>query len=188
MWTCWIKCFVGIEFVILHLPLMNAATRKSQVTLYNQHLSGLKWFYRRKFEKNHAVYFAPQNHFQHDSLFMCFKTVFCRSLGSFVPHGLLSTIITNHATKCHIIRRNSYGNIFRVIDEENPPVTSNVELWIFSLICAWTNGWANNRDAGDLRRHGAHYDVITMYPFYRREAVRWLWYTENTVDGAQGWF
>ena len=25
---------------------------------------------------------------------------------------------------------------------------------IFSLICAWTNGWVNNRDAGDLRRHG----------------------------------
>ena len=26
---------------------------------------------------------------------------------------------------------------------------------MFSLICAWTNGWANNRDAGDLRRHFA---------------------------------
>ena len=33
---------------------------------------------------------------------------------------------------------------------------------IFSLIYAWTNGWANNRDAGDLRRHRAHYDVIVM--------------------------
>ena len=26
----------------------------------------------------------------------------------------------------------------------------------------WTNGWVNNRDAGDLRRHRAHYDVIVM--------------------------
>ena len=33
---------------------------------------------------------------------------------------------------------------------------------IFSLICAWTNGLANNRDAGDLRRHRAHYDVTLM--------------------------
>ena len=33
---------------------------------------------------------------------------------------------------------------------------------MFSLICAWTNGWANNRDAGDLRRHHAHYDVTVM--------------------------
>ena len=33
---------------------------------------------------------------------------------------------------------------------------------IFSWICAWTNGWANNRDAGDLRRHRDHYDVTVM--------------------------
>ena len=33
---------------------------------------------------------------------------------------------------------------------------------IFSLICAWTNGWANNRDAGNLRLHCAHYDVTVM--------------------------
>ena len=33
---------------------------------------------------------------------------------------------------------------------------------IFSLICAWTNGWMNNRDAGDLRRHRVHYDVTVM--------------------------
>ena len=24
------------------------------------------------------------------------------------------------------------------------------------------NGWVNNREAGDLRRHHAHYDVIEM--------------------------
>ena len=34
---------------------------------------------------------------------------------------------------------------------------------MFSLICVWTNGRANNRDTGDLRRHGAHYDVIFKY-------------------------
>ena len=33
---------------------------------------------------------------------------------------------------------------------------------MFSLICAWINGWVNNREAGDLRRHRAHYDVIVM--------------------------
>ena len=33
---------------------------------------------------------------------------------------------------------------------------------MFSLICAWTNGWANNRDVGDLRRHRTHYDVTVM--------------------------
>ena len=34
---------------------------------------------------------------------------------------------------------------------------------MFSLICAWINGWANNRDAGDLIHHGTHYDVIVIH-------------------------
>ena len=34
---------------------------------------------------------------------------------------------------------------------------------VFSLICAWTNCWVNNRDAGDLRRHRVHYDFIVMH-------------------------
>ena len=33
---------------------------------------------------------------------------------------------------------------------------------MFSLICTLTNGWVNNREAGDLRRHRAHYDFIVM--------------------------
>ena len=32
----------------------------------------------------------------------------------------------------------------------------------FSFICAWINGRVNNGEAGDLRRHRAHYDVIVM--------------------------
>ena len=50
---------------------------------------------------------------------------------------------------------------------------------MFSLICAWTNGWANNRHTGDFRRYRAHYDVTvicfsfcrTWYMLYQR-----LWY------------
>ena len=34
---------------------------------------------------------------------------------------------------------------------------------IFSLNCAWTDAWANDRNAGDLGRHRAHCDVIVMY-------------------------
>ena len=33
---------------------------------------------------------------------------------------------------------------------------------MFSLICAWINDWANNREAGDLRRHRDHHDVNVM--------------------------
>ena len=34
--------------------------------------------------------------------------------------------------------------------------------FMFSLICAWTNGSAINRDASDLRRKRTHYDVTVM--------------------------
>ena len=37
---------------------------------------------------------------------------------------------------------------------------------MFSYICAWMNGWVNNGEAGDLRRHRARYDVTVM-----------VWYT-----------
>ena len=33
---------------------------------------------------------------------------------------------------------------------------------MFSVICVWINGSVNNREAGDLRRYRAHYDVIVM--------------------------
>ena len=65
----------------------------------------------------------------------------------------------------------SNGNIFRVTDPlcGNSPVPVNSPhkgQWrgalMFSLICAWINRWVNNREAGDLRRYRAHYDVVVM--------------------------
>ena len=50
---------------------------------------------------------------------------------------------------------------------ENSPVTHEGQwrgVLVFSLICAWTNGWVNNQDASDLRRNRAHYDVTVMMP------------------------
>ena len=43
---------------------------------------------------------------------------------------------------------------------------------MLSLICAWISGWVNHREAGDLRRHRAHYDVIVM---------RWLTVVWQTI-------
>ena len=40
---------------------------------------------------------------------------------------------------------------------------------IFSLICAWINCWENNREAGDLRRRCAHYDVTVMGSYVNSE-------------------
>ena len=79
--------------------------------------------------------------------------------------------------------KSSIGNIFRVTEHlcgefTGPPVNSpHKGQWrgalMFSLICVWINGWVNNREAGDLRRYCAHYDVIVMFyewlPAYLQE-------------------
>ena len=36
------------------------------------------------------------------------------------------------------------------------------EVLMFSLISAWINGWVNNHEAGDLRCHCAHHNIIVM--------------------------
>ena len=39
------------------------------------------------------------------------------------------------------------------------PVTRSFDAF---FICAWINSWVNNREAGDLRRHNAYYNVNVM--------------------------
>ena len=39
---------------------------------------------------------------------------------------------------------------------------SDAGLWWVFFIWAWINRWVNNCEAGELRRHRAHYDVIVM--------------------------
>ena len=36
-----------------------------------------------------------------------------------------------------------------------------------SLICTWINGWGSHYEAGYLRRHRSHYDVIVMTTAWR---------------------
>ena len=49
------------------------------------------------------------------------------------------------------------------VTDEFPAQKSVTQSFDFFLNCAWINGWANNREAGDLRRHRAHYDVTIKY-------------------------
>ena len=53
---------------------------------------------------------------------------------------------------------------------------------MFTLISARINGWVNNREAGDLRRYRAHYDVIVMvYGAWEITAIcysLWNWHLE----------
>ena len=48
---------------------------------------------------------------------------------------------------------------------------------MLSLICAWINDWVNNREADDLKRHRAHYDVIVMNDYQSMEFawIKMVW-------------
>ena len=85
----------------------------------------------------------------------------------FLLHNV-SAVLVRHS----IMMTSSNGNIFR---STGPlcgeltghrwiplPKASDAEFWCFCLICAWANGWVNNREAGDLRRHRANYGVTVM--------------------------
>ena len=65
---------------------------------------------------------------------------------------------------------------------QSPMNSSHKGQWcgalISSLICTWINGWVNNREAGDLRRHRAHYDVIVMSSDYC--TYSYIWHTIAT--------
>ena len=56
---------------------------------------------------------------------------------------------------------------------------------MFSSICAWINGWINNREVGDLRRNRAHYDVTVMLK-QTQCSQRW-WITITKVRLVKLW-
>ena len=90
------------------------------------------------------------------------------------PNAVIIKIFTFNRNLHHsqIMMSSTNGNIFRVTGhlcgEFTGPrwIPPSKGQWhgalMFSLICAWINDWVNNRKAGDLRRHRAHYDVSVM--------------------------
>ena len=50
---------------------------------------------------------------------------------------------------------------------------SDIRSFHVSLICAWTNGWVNNRDAGNLRHHCAHYDGTVILRMFSILKIRY---------------
>ena len=65
---------------------------------------------------------------------------------------------------------------------------------VFPFICAWINGWVNNRKAGDLRRHRGHYDFTVMSNFETSFSESYLQYCVSSeychqvkAIGPNGW-
>ena len=77
-----------------------------------------------------------------------------------------------HVTMSPHMITSSNGHIFRITGPLCGEFTghrwiphtkaSDTEIWCFLWSVPWINSWVNNRQAGDLRRHRAHYDVTVM--------------------------
>ena len=94
-------------------------------------------------------------------------------MSNYIPQKLMQLLIHALISMNHVsMMTSSNGNIFRVTGPLCGEFTGHrwlphtkaidAELWCFLWSAPWINGWVNNREAGDLRRHRAHYDVIVM--------------------------
>ena len=52
-------------------------------------------------------------------------------------------------------------------------LVTKARAFMFSLICTWTNGSVNNRNAGDLRCHHAHYDIPVITNSFDILSISW---------------
>ena len=112
-----------------------------------------------------------------DTCFRCRKSVFSEQ-DKFQPFLIW---VKRVSLRCKVMMTSSNGNIFRVTGHlcgeftgrrESPPPPPPphthththtqrpvTRSFMFSLSCAWIHSWVNNSEAGDLRRHRAHFDV-----------------------------
>ena len=113
----------------------------------------IKWFYRA---------------------LICYGSIIVKDLSArkVTQKGIVWLQWCQITAKCEPMMTSSNGNIpcywAFVRGIHRSPVSSPHKdqwrgTWVFPLICAWINAWVNNREAGDLRRHCAHYDVIVMH-------------------------
>ena len=99
-----------------------------------------------------------------------------------VPSQLFPCLLIAGSTRalsnnqCHndVIKWKNFPRYWPFVRESNrSPVNSpHISQWrralMLSLICTWINGWVNNCEAGDLRRHCTHYDIFVMGVAYCR--------------------
>ena len=97
----------------------------------------------------------------------------CHSLINSLPKATKFSAATARRVECLMsMMTSSNGNILRITGHlcgefTGPrwiprPKASDTELWCFLWSALEINGWVHNGEAGDLRRHRAHYDVTVM--------------------------
>ena len=99
-------------------------------------------------------------------IYFCAREVLDKGL----PTSECSSILYSHGPSCHddVIKWKHFPRYWPFVwgihrsPVNSPPKGQWHGAFMFTLICTWINRWVNNREAGDLRRYRAHYDVIVM--------------------------
>ena len=86
--------------------------------------------------------------------------------------------------------RHQIGTFFALLAfvlgiHRSPEYSPHKGQWSGALIffiCAWINAWVNICEAGDVRRHRAHYDVIVMDFALACNSVMYVICCENAVS------
>ena len=109
------------------------------------------------------------------------KTLFygCKNVGKINKYQHTKKINKTrpYTIQIYLMMTSSTGSIFRVTGRLcgeftghryiSPTMASDAELWCFLWSAPELNDSVNNRDAGGLRRHRAHYDVIVIFVISR---------------------
>ena len=124
------------------------------------------WYTHLNFCRITALFCSIYILFQNYISMYTFSSFFhCTTENMFQTRMIIAYSWWRHQRK-HFLR---YWTFVRVIYRSSVRSPHNGQ-WrgalVYSLICAWTNGWVNSRDAGDLWRHRAYYDVTVMMNQY----------------------
>ena len=99
---------------------------------------------------------------------MCQGPNWCQHIVALVSIRLGPSLTTSVSTHDDVIKWKHFPRYWPFVRgiHRSPVNSPHKGQWrgalMFSLICVWINGWVNNREAGDLRRYRAHYDVTVM--------------------------
>ena len=114
------------------------------------------------------VYWRIYDSFDESIIIVWVREYGCHGVKSSPKQGMVTYYPYDNWTWHDVIKWKHFSRYWSFVRGiyRSPVNTPQKGQWrgalMFSLICAWINGWANNREAGDLRRHRAHHDVTVM--------------------------
>ena len=137
-------------------------------------------------------YHIDIHHFA-DDIFLCISLgeLFCTLYAMFCFSLFLSSQLTISQHRYHddVIKWKHFPRYWLFVRgiHRSPVSSPHKDRWrgalMLPLICSWINGWVNNREARDLRRHNVHYDVTVItdncLPPNHRQVITWI--TENLL-------